>query len=217
MSAMRVTGAVALAAAVLSVASACTAYGSGNKVVIGMSGRGGNNWHETGSGGLKYKSHDWNGHHVDGYHGAEYNSRIFANFQVPYSSEYVVAAETVAGHQTEYNDVWGRVWEGQNNAKGMWKRCMCNAGHRTGLGAEPFKMYQNTGGYSKAIYTVDHNPHAITGWFEAGRTYTFEVTGRSMQFDLKKIALVACSGNECTPQSGTVRGALGNMGGSNCY
>lgn len=197
-------------AMMLPLASACITYPAqgSNKVVMGMSGRGSKNWKEDSHGGLKYKP--WNGdpHHIDPYHRAEGDSRVFSNFKVPSSGEYVVLLESVSKHQTEFNDVFGRIWEDESKAKWMSKRCMCDPGQKTALGDGGFKMYQNSGGWTRSVYTVDHNPHAITGYFQAGRTYTFEVTGRSTQFSIKKIILVKCQGAECTPLSGTVKSAL---------
>lgn len=201
---------LAALAMLLPFASACTTYPAqgSNRVIIGMAGRGSRLWRDDGRGGVSYKPWNGNSHYIDQYHKAEPEAQLFSDFKVPSSGEYVVLLESVSKHHTEHNDIHGRVWEGKDRAKWMTKRCMCNPGQKSALGYDSFKMYQNTGGWSRAVFTVDHNPHAITGYFEAGRTYTFEVTGRSTQFSVKKVILVKCHGAECNPLSGTVGSAI---------
>lgn len=209
--------ALAVIALLPALAAACTVYPApgSNKVVLGLGGRGNNNWQDDGHGGVNYKPWNWNPHHIDSYNWAEGDSRVHINFQVPQTGEYVLLMETIAKHTTEFNDVYVRVWQGENDPKWMDKRCMCNPGHKTALGNHGFKVYQNTGGWSTDAYTVDHNPHAVTGYFDQGRTYTFEITGRSTQFKVKNVLFIKCNGAECNPHSGTVKGALSHGYGAN--
>lgn len=212
--------AMCLLAILCSLSSACTVYPNqgDNKVVIGMAGRCHGNWQQWGH-KCAYKpwlGKGWHEAHSIDQPGGDGNSRIYINFQVPYNSEYVLTMVSETINPTEFNDVWGRIWNGQHSAQNMDLRCECNRGNKRGMGNGYFKMYQNKSGWSNEIWTVDHNPHAITGYFHAGKTYTLELSGRSYHFVIDKLAFVACSGSGCSPRAGHVQGAL-NSGGNACY
>lgn len=170
-----------------------------NVVVLGMAGRATGAWHQQGSVVEFGADWAWDPHQLmpKGY------STISISFTVPFSSEYVINMQTEARHQTEYNDLWLRV-----KNLSLWKRPMYNLNHRYGAGNRWLKVYQNSGSWSNGVYTTDHNPMAITGWFEAGRTYQVELSGRSTHFRVRNIVLVACNGAECSPKSETSNGVF---------
>ncbi len=117
------------------------------------------------------------------------------SFVVPTEARYGITLDSATMGDVDYNDVWiifdGLTLRGYDN--------------RTGLSSVyenihgPVKAYQNFMKRSKAIFSVDHNPHTFstTNKLKPGLVYNITIAARSTKFRLYGIMLFPCDGADC--------------------
>lgn len=177
-----------------------------------------------GSGVLSYKP-------MSSFGGTEWKPQNFRDeriktfsFRVNEPGMYRVLLRSSAPHITEHNDVWMSLPESGSQ--------MTNNGVDFFPIAAPittemlewdyvdqavwFKVYQNRGGdlWDLGGYTLDFDPHSIVTQLitEVDRWYSVRIAGRSTQFDIDRIVVHKCEGDECAYSVGNYGIAVGYSG-----
>lgn len=108
------------------------------------------------------------------------------------SGDYQLTSISYTPHETEHNDMWVRCSLGFT----MWYegRYWKSVGPRDWL-----KAYQNVPGrMADYLHTKDHDPHKfIVKNVKAGTKFEVCISGRSYRYEVYRIVLKKCKGNEC--------------------
>lgn len=170
--------------------------GKDGKVVISVANSGYGKWQNEGD-GIKWDAGNWDPHMT-----VEPSDPIAYKWVAPQAGKYVITALTSSPHSTEHNDMWLKVPGGVALEK---------PGNSMGMKYDWEKAYSNGMANSMVLSAVDNDPHFFaTGHVEAGSTNTIEIAGRSSQFKVHKIMVLACGG-ECTTYETMVREGLNDL------
>jgi len=118
---------------------------------------------------------------------------ITYRFTAPVDGHYRWSMKAAVPHPTDHNDIFVR-WSGTHgSAWGMQKRASGRAWAAL-PSATWHKVYTNkAGGFAWGGYTKDHDAHMlITGPLVGGKTYEFQMTGRSCQIQVAAFGLMQC-------------------------
>lgn len=179
----------------------CAWRGEGGKIAITTGYSAWGNWQGM-NGGVEYKPY---GHGTDTK--IPPNDVLTFKFTVDEPGTYYLTLFTNSAGHTEHNDVFVELSAGLQAKK---------QGHQFSPGSWA-KAYQNVAGYSKYVYTKDHDPHHFeTGWLEANKIHTVKLGGRSTKFRVDKIVMVKCQNGCWNDKEGYITDVLNNPPGTSC-
>lgn len=127
-------------------------------------------------------------------------ANLVYKFRVPVKSHYALTMVSTTTHPTFFNDLWIKFRSLSLNGFHKVTKARRSVAPKTAY----IKVYQNAGARATAAFSVDHNPHSLstTQQLVPGVTYTITVGARSDKFQLDKLILFPCSGNNCWGYSG---------------
>lgn len=107
------------------------------------------------------------------------------------SGDYQLTAVSYTPHETEHNDMWIRSSLGFS----MWYE----GRYWKSVGSVWLKAYENLAGrMADYLHTKDHDPQKfIIKNVKAGKKFEVCISGRSYRYEVYRLVLKKCTGNEC--------------------